>query len=91
MLRAWRDQPRPGHGTDLMWTPCGPQVVGSSPLRVECPTCNASIGQHCTRAVPRRGNIRRTAPHDARIASAEGSAAAEGDAHTTEGPQLAGV
>lgn len=67
--------PRPGHGTDLMWTPAGPRVVGTSPLRVTCPACHAAIAEPCTTLVPRRGRVRRSRPHDDRYTEAERVAA----------------
>ena len=74
MVRAWRDQPTPGRGTDLMWTPSGVRIVGTSPLRVACRFCRTPRGQQCSKVVPRRGRIS-VATHGIRIQDAIDEAA----------------
>jgi hypothetical protein len=70
-MLEWHVTPPPGTGTAIQWTPCGPEIVGTSPLRVPCPveSCKAAIGQHCTRLRPRRGRVRRSS-HGPRITAA---------------------
>lgn len=60
-----------------MWSPSGPEFVGSSPLRVACPrpSCRSIVAEPCTRLGPRRGRIR-VCPHKERIELAEHTAQA---------------